>query len=49
MKLAKNKYIPGIDGSARKPAFVQGTDYVVKKNNHLAPYFGPFGAYLMPQ
>ena len=40
----------GIDGSARKPALLQDTGYMVEKtNNDIAPYLVAFGAYLMPQ
>ena len=39
----------GLDGSARKPALVQDTDYMVEKPYHIAPYLGDFGDYLMPQ
>ena len=40
----------GIDGSARKPALRQDTDYMVEKTYYdIAPYLGAFGAYLMPQ
>ena len=40
----------GIDGSARKPALIQDTGYIVEKTYHeIAPYLGAFGAYLMPQ
>ena len=35
-----------IMGSARKPALVQDTDYMFEKTY---PYWGPFGAYFMPQ
>ena len=45
----KVKVAHGIDGSARKPAFVQDTNYMVEKTYHIARYFGAFGAYLMPQ
>ena len=38
-----------IDGSVYKPALLQDTDYTVEKTYHLAPYLGPFGAYLMSQ
>ena len=38
----------GIYGSARKPARVHVTDYIVDKTDHFAPYLGPYGAYLMP-
>ena len=31
----------GIDGSARKPALVQGTDYMVEKTYHKAAYLMP--------
>ena len=40
----------GIDGSARKPALIQDTGYMVEKTYHdIAPYLRAFGAYLMPQ
>ena len=40
----------GIDGSARKPALIQDTGYMVEKTYHdRAPYLVAFGAYLMPQ
>ena len=40
----------GIDGSARKPALIQDTGYIVEKTYHyIAPYLVAFGAYLMPQ
>ena len=39
----------GIDGSARKPALVQDTGYVVEKTDHIAKYLGAFGTYLKPQ
>ena len=42
----KLNYKKGIDGSC-KPALVQDTDYMVVKTYHLAPYLGPFRAYLM--
>ena len=39
-----------VDGSARKPALVQDTGYMVKKPYlDIAPYLRTFGAYLMPQ
>ena len=38
----------GIDGSARKPALVKDTGYMVEKTYHITPYLGAFGAYLMP-
>ena len=42
--------IQGIDGSARKPALIQDTGYMVEKTYFdIAPYVGAFGAYLMPQ
>ena len=41
--------LQGIDGSARKPALVQDTNYMVEKAYHIAPYLVAFGAYLMPQ
>ena len=33
----------GIDGSARKPALVQDTGYMVEKTYHIATYLGAFG------
>ena len=44
----------GINGSPRKPALVQDTNYMVEKTYHIytiyiAPYLDDFGAYLMPQ
>ena len=39
----------GIDGSARKPALLQDTDYMVDKTYKVVPCYGLFGAYLMPQ
>ena len=40
----------GLDGSARKPALIQDTGYMVEKTYFdIAPYLGAFGAYLMPQ
>ena len=33
----------GIDGSARKPASVQDTEYMVEKTHHLAPHLAAFG------
>ena len=30
----------GTDGSARKPALVQDTNYMVEKTYHIAPYLG---------
>ena len=42
--------IQGIGGSARKPALIQDTGYMVEKTYFdIAPYLGAFGAYLMPQ
>ena len=41
-------YKQGIDGSARKHALVQDTEYMVEKKYHISPYLGAFGAYLMP-
>ena len=39
-----------VDGSASKPALRQDTGYMVEKTDlDIAPYLGPFGAYLMPQ
>ena len=39
-----------VDGSASKPALRQDTGYMVEKTSlDIAPYFGAFGAYLMPQ
>ena len=39
-----------VDGSASKPALRQDTGYMVEKTYlDIAPYFGAFGAYLMPQ
>ena len=39
-----------VDGSASKPALRQDTGYMVEKPYlDIAPYFGAFGAYLMPQ
>ena len=43
------RLLQGIDGSARKPALVQDTNYMVKKSYHVAPYLGAFGVYLMLQ
>ena len=39
----------GIDGSARKTALIQDTEYTLEKTYHIAPYLGTFGAYLMRQ
>ena len=39
----------GIDGSARKPAFIQDTEFMVEQTSYLAKYLGAFMAYLMPQ
>ena len=40
----------GIDGSARKPALIQDTGYMVEKTyQDIATYLVAFGAYLMPQ
>ena len=36
-----------VDGSASQPT--QDTNYMVEKTYHIAPYFGGFGAYLMPE
>ena len=38
-----------MDGSPRKPALVQDTEYMSQKTYHIAPYFSAFGAYLLPQ
>ena len=38
----------GIDGSVRKPALIQDTDYLVEKTYNSPAYVGPFGAFLMP-
>ena len=39
-----------VDGSASKPVLRQDTGYMVEKTYlDIAPYLGPFGAYLMPQ
>ena len=39
-----------VDGSASKPALRQDTGYMVEKTYlDIEPYFGAFGAYLMPQ
>ena len=50
-KLEKNKVQAnqqGIDGSARKPALIQDTGYIVEKTYpDIAPYLGVFGAYLI--
>ena len=37
----------GMDGSAREPALVQDTEYMIEKPCNLAPYLEPFGAYLL--
>ena len=39
----------GKDSSARKPALVQDTNYMVEKTYHIAHYLDAFGAYVMPQ
>ena len=49
VKFLLNIPIQGIDGSARKPALVQDTNYMVEKTYQIAQYLGAFGAYLMPQ
>ena len=49
MSIILKHYWQGMDGSARKPALKQDTDYIVEKTYHIAPYLGAFGAYLMPQ
>ena len=41
--------IQGIDGSARKPALLQISGYMVEKTYHIAPYLGAFKAYLILQ
>ena len=41
-------YWHGIDGSARKPALLQDTDYIVEKTWYVVLYLGAFWAYLMP-
>ena len=39
-----------VDGSASKPTLGQDTGYMVEKTDlDIAPYFGAFGAYLVPQ
>ena len=38
-----------IDGSTRKPALGQDTDYMVEKTYNLEPYFDPFEAYFRLQ
>ena len=46
--MGENKSLKqGIDGSARKPALRQDIGYMVGKTDHIAPYLGAFGAYLM--
>ena len=46
----KYNLIQGIDGSARKPALIQDTGYMVEKTYHdIAPYLVAFEVYLMPQ
>ena len=42
-------YITRDGGLHLKPALVQDTDYMVEKTSQLAPYVGPFEAYLTPQ
>ena len=39
--------LQGIDIYVRNSLFVYDTGFMVKKTYHLAPYFGPFEAYLM--
>ena len=41
------KTVQGMDGSARKPALLHDTDYIVEKTHHLASYFGSFEAYYL--
>ena len=48
--LCKNNIQGMVDGSASKPALRQDTGYMVEKTDYdIAPYLGPYGAYLMPQ
>ena len=47
--LDKNILQGMVDGSASKTALRQDTGYMVEKTYFdIAPYLGPFGAYLMP-
>ena len=47
-KNVASSVIQEIDGSARKPALVHDTDYMLEKTYHLAPCFSSFESYLMP-
>ena len=51
LKGYENVMIPvhGIYGSARKPALIKDTGYMVEKAYHIAPNLGAFWAYLLPQ
>ena len=42
---AVQKLHKGVDGSARKPALVQDTGYMVEKTNHISPYLGLYNDY----